>query len=110
MCNRCYRGVHIVRDVEAGEMVIIDHNGIKSIKFAENKNIAPCSFEHIYFARPDSTIDGINVYQARVEAGKLLTKQCKVEADIIIGVPISGVPAAIGYAEESGESLMLWTY
>ena len=95
-------GGHIVRDVEAGEMVIIDDNGIKSIKFAENKNIAPCSFEHIYFARPDSTIDGINVYQARVEAGKLLAKQCKVEADIVIGVPDSGVPAAIGYAEESG--------
>ena len=95
-------GGHIVRDVEAGEMVIIDDNGIKSIKFAENKNIAPCSFEHIYFARPDSTIDGINVYQARVEAGKLLAKQCKVDADIVIGVPDSGVPAAIGYAEESG--------
>ena len=95
-------GGHIVRDVEAGEMVIIDDNGIKSVKYAENRNIAPCSFEHIYFARPDSTIDGINVYQARVEAGKLLAKQCKVEADIVIGVPDSGVPAAIGYAEESG--------
>ena len=95
-------GGHIVRDVEAGEMVIIDDNGIKSVKYAENRNIAPCSFEHIYFARPDSTIDGINVYQARVEAGKLLAKQCKVDADIVIGVPDSGVPAAIGYAEESG--------
>lgn len=95
-------GGHIVRDVEAGEMVIIDDNGIKSVKYAENKNIAPCSFEHIYFARPDSTIDGINVYQARVEAGKLLARQCKVDADIVIGVPDSGVPAAIGYAEESG--------
>lgn len=95
-------GGRIVRDVEAGEMVIIDDNGIKSIKFAENKKLAPCSFEHIYFARPDSTIDGINVYQARVEAGKLLAKQCKVDADIVIGVPDSGVPAAIGYAEASG--------
>lgn len=95
-------GGQLVRDVEAGEMVIIDENGIKSVKYAENRNIAPCSFEHIYFARPDSTIDGINVYQARVEAGKLLAKQCKVDADIVIGVPDSGVPAAIGYAEESG--------
>ena len=95
-------GGHIVRDVEAGEMVIIDDNGIKSVKYAENRNIAPCSFEHIYFARPDSTIDGIDVYQARVEAGKLLAKQCKVDADIVIGVPDSGVPAAIGYAEQSG--------
>lgn len=95
-------GGHVVRDVEAGEMVIIDDNGIKSVKYAENRNIAPCSFEHIYFARPDSTIDGINVYEARVEAGRLLAKQMKVEADIVIGVPDSGIPAAIGYAEESG--------
>ena len=58
--------------------------------------------EHIYFARPDSIIDGINVYEARVKAGRLLAKQMKVEADIVIGVPDSGIPAAIGYAEESG--------
>ena len=83
-------------------MVIIDENGVESIKYSDNKKIAPCSFEHIYFARPDSTIDGINVYEARVEAGRLLAKQMKIEADIVIGVPDSGIPAAIGYAEESG--------
>ncbi|WP_300453002.1 amidophosphoribosyltransferase [Fusobacterium sp.] len=95
-------GGELIRDIEAGEMVIIDENGVESIKYSDNKKIAPCSFEHIYFARPDSTIDGINVYEARVEAGRLLAKQMKVEADIVIGVPDSGIPAAIGYAEESG--------
>ena len=95
-------GGELIRDIEAGEMVIIDENGVESIKYTDNKKIAPCSFEHIYFARPDSIIDGINVYKARVEAGRLLAKQKKVEADIVIGVPDSGIPAAIGYAEESG--------
>lgn len=95
-------GGELIRDIEAGEMVIIDENGVQSIKYADNKKLAPCSFEHIYFARPDSVIDGINVYEARVEAGKLLAKQKKIEADIVIGVPDSGIPAAIGYAEESG--------
>lgn len=95
-------GGEFIRDIDAGEMVIIDENGVESIKYADNKKIAPCSFEHIYFARPDSIIDGINVYEARVEAGRLLAKQKKVEADIVIGVPDSGIPAAIGYAEESG--------
>ena len=95
-------GADLVRDVEAGEMVIINEEGIRSIKYAEKTQNAPCSFEQIYFARPDSIVDGINVYNARVEAGKLLAKQMKVEADIVIGVPDSGVPAAVGYAEESG--------
>lgn len=94
-------GGHLIRDVEAGEMVIIDETGVKSIRYAENNKVAPCSFEHIYFARPDSIIDGINVYEARVKAGRLLAKQMKIEADIVIGVPDSGIPAAIGYAEES---------
>lgn len=95
-------GGEFIRDIGAGEMVIIDENGVESIKYSDNKKIAPCSFEHIYFARPDSIIDGINVYEARVEAGRLLAKQKKVEADIVIGVPDSGIPAAIGYAKESG--------
>lgn len=94
-------GGEFIRDIGAGEMVIIDENGVESIKYADNKKTAPCSFEHIYFARPDSVIDGINVYEARVEAGRLLARQKKVEADIVIGVPDSGIPAAIGYAEES---------
>lgn len=95
-------GGSLIRDVQPGEMVIIDENGVKSIKYSENNKKAPCSFEHIYFARPDSVIDGLNVYESRVEAGRLLARQMKIEADVVIGVPDSGIPAAIGYAEESG--------
>lgn len=95
-------GGTLIRDILPGEMVIIDENGVKSIKYSENNKKAPCSFEHIYFARPDSIIDGLNVYESRVEAGRLLAKQLKVEADVVIGVPDSGVPAAIGFAEASG--------
>lgn len=95
-------GGTLIRDVLPGEMVIIDENGVKSVKYSENNKKAPCSFEHIYFARPDSVIDGLNVYESRVEAGRLLAKQMKVEADIVIGVPDSGIPAAIGFAEASG--------
>lgn len=95
-------GGTLIRDILPGEMVIIDENGVKSIKYSENNKKAPCSFEHIYFARPDSIIDGLNVYESRVEAGRLLAKQMKVEADVVIGVPDSGVPAAIGFAEASG--------
>ena len=95
-------GGTFVRDIHAGETVIIDEDGVKSIKYSENNKKAPCSFEHIYFARPDSVIDGLNVYESRVEAGRLLARQMKVDADVVIGVPDSGIPAAIGYAEESG--------
>lgn len=95
-------GGTLIRDVLPGEMVIIDENGVKSIKYSENNKKAPCSFEHIYFARPDSVIDGLNVYESRVEAGRLLAKQMKVDADVVIGVPDSGIPAAIGFAEASG--------
>lgn len=95
-------GGNFVRDIQPGEMVIIDENGVKSVKYSENNKKAPCSFEHIYFARPDSVIDGLNVYESRVEAGRLLARQMKVDADVVIGVPDSGIPAAIGYAEESG--------
>lgn len=95
-------GGTLIRDVLPGEMVIIDENEVKSVKYSENNKKAPCSFEHIYFARPDSVIDGLNVYESRVEAGRLLAKQMKVEADVVIGVPDSGIPAAIGFAEASG--------
>lgn len=95
-------GGTFIRDIEAGEMVIIDKNGIKSIKYSENSAKMPCSFEHIYFARPDSVIDGVNVYEARVEAGKLLAKQNKIDADIVVGVQDSGTIAALGFSLESG--------
>ncbi|MBF1333400.1 MAG: amidophosphoribosyltransferase [Leptotrichia sp.] len=98
-----------IRDIDAGEMIIIDENGIESIKYLEllennrkNEGKASCAFEYVYFARPDSIIDGIDVYQVRHDAGRYLHEQHPVEADIVIGVPDSGIPAAIGYAEASG--------
>lgn len=95
-------GAEFVRDVNPGEIVIVDKDGLRSINFAEKTKCETCSFEYIYFARPDSTIDGINVYNARVRAGKMLFKEHPVEADIVVGVPDSGIPAAVGFAEASG--------
>lgn len=94
-------GATFVRDLEEGEMVIIDDDGLRSVRYTDNRRFSPCSFEYIYFARPDTIMDGIDVYSARVEAGRRLARQMKVEADVVIGVPDSGVPAAIGFAEES---------
>lgn len=94
-------GAQFVRDINPGEIVIIDENGVKSIQTkAEEKAI--CIFEYIYFARPDSVIDGLGVYGARHSAGRMLAKEQPVEADAVICVPDSGTPAAIGYALESG--------
>ncbi|MEK6726623.1 MAG: amidophosphoribosyltransferase [Deltaproteobacteria bacterium] len=91
-----------IRDVEPGEIVVIDNNGLTSHKpFAEVKP-SPCIFEFIYFARPDSNVFGRNVYEIRKKFGKQLAREHPVEADMVIPVPDSGVPAAIGYAEESG--------
>lgn len=95
-------GGEFVRDVEPGEIVIINEDGIKSVKssrFAQQKS---CIFEYVYFARPDSTIDGINVYQARYNSGVMLAKEAPVKADLVFSVPDSGTPAAIGYAQELG--------
>lgn len=95
-------GAEFVRDVEPGEIVVIDSDGLKSIKSNKwcKKNL--CMFETIYFARPDSKMDDINIYTARHAAGRMLANEAPVEADIVISVPDSGTPAAIGYAEESG--------
>ncbi|OBR95729.1 MULTISPECIES: amidophosphoribosyltransferase [Clostridium] len=95
-------GANFIRDVKPGEIVIINDDGIKSINFAEKTKCETCSFEYIYFARPDSTIDDINVYTSRVKAGRILYRENPVEADVVIGVPDSGIPAALGYSEESG--------
>ena len=95
-------GAELVRDVRPGEIVIIDKDGLKSISFAERIKPETCAFEYIYFARPDSIIDGINVYSARIAAGKQLFIESTVEADIVIGVPDSGIQAAMGYAKASG--------
>ncbi|MEK6263928.1 MAG: amidophosphoribosyltransferase [Clostridium sp.] len=95
-------GADFLRDVNPGEIVIIDKNGLTSINFAEKAKKATCAFEYIYFARPDSTIDGINVYSSRVSAGEQLFEESPVDADMVIGVPDSGMAAAIGYSKASG--------
>lgn len=95
-------GAELIRDVRPGEIVIIDENGLKSIDFSERAKHEICSFEYIYFARPDSIMDGINVYEARFKAGEILYKENPVEADVVIGVPDSGMAAAMGYAKASG--------
>jgi amidophosphoribosyltransferase len=91
-----------VREVEPGEMVRISRAGVESIRFAPEKPNQQCIFEHVYFARPDSIVFGRQVNQSREELGRLLAREYPVEADIVSPVPDSGVPAAIGYAAESG--------
>ncbi|MGG7177323.1 amidophosphoribosyltransferase [Clostridium paraputrificum] len=95
-------GAEFVRDVEPGEVVVIDENGIRSIRYSENAGCQTCAFEYIYFARPDSIIDGLDVQVTRVRAGEELFKEHKIEADLVAAVPDSGIPAAIGYARASG--------
>ena len=95
-------GAAFHREVEPGEMVVIDETGLRSVNVAEVKNRAFCSFEYIYFSRPDSHIEGNSIYHFRELSGKKLWEQCQIDADLIIGVPDSGVPAAIGYSNASG--------
>jgi amidophosphoribosyltransferase len=90
-----------IRDVEPGELVTIDQNGITSERFAEVQHAA-CVFEHVYFARPDSTLMGQNVYATRYRMGQRLAQEAPVTAELIMPVPDSGVPAAQGFAEGSG--------
>ena len=95
-------GAEFVRDICPGEILTITRDGIHSRQFEEGKKRAHCIFEYIYFARLDSVLDGVNVYDARIRGGRILAKHYPVEADLVAGVPDSGVPAAKGYAEESG--------
>lgn len=96
-----------VREIEPGEILVIDENGVESFKpFAEAKH-AYCVFEYIYFARPDSFLTGRNVYQVRKRLGKQLAIEHPAEADIVVAVPDSGVPSAMGFAEEAGLPLEL---
>ncbi len=91
-----------VREIEPGEVVVIDRTGINSHSPFKKVKPTPCIFEFIYFARPDSHIFGKNVYMVRKELGRQLAREHRIDADIIIPVPDSGVPAALGYAQESG--------
>lgn len=94
-------GAELIRDIEPGEIIIIENGEITSIKSEKWCKKSLCIFELIYFARPDSIIDGTSVYSARYEAGRILAKENPVEADLVISVPDSGTPAAIGYSYES---------
>jgi amidophosphoribosyltransferase len=94
-------GARFIRDVEPGELVMIDEEGIHSDRFAEVKPAA-CIFEHVYFARPDSTLMGQNVYATRYRMGVRLADESSVDADLVMPVPDSGVPAAQGFARGSG--------
>ena len=90
-----------LRDLEPGEIVVVTKEGLSSIKYAQEKK-RTCIFEYVYFARPDSAIDGISVQNARYRMGEVLARESSVEADVVIGVPDSGIGAALGYAKASG--------
>lgn len=91
-----------IRDVLPGEVVMINNEGIHSYIFNQNEKHARCIFEYIYFARPDTHIDGVSVYNSRIMAGRILAQTHSVDADVVVGVPDSGNAAALGYALESG--------
>ncbi len=101
-CALATIGAEFVRELQPGEVIAIDGDGPRTIGLHTAPQRALCLFEYIYFARPDSHIDGNTLHSARVEAGRVLAQESPVEADIVIPVPDSGVPAAIGYAQASG--------
>lgn len=95
-------GAEWIRDVKPGEVVIIDNSGIQYDTYTTDTQLAICSMEYIYFARPDSNIYGVNVHTVRKRMGAQLAREFKHEADIVVGVPNSSLSAAMGFAEESG--------
>ena len=95
-------GAEFIRDVQPGEVICVDDHGLRSNLYSKFSRHHMCAMEYIYFARPDSDIDGCNVHAYRKEAGRRLARECPVEADIVVGVPESSLSAAMGYAEESG--------
>ena len=96
-------GAKFERDLDPGEIVVVEQGDVRSIREnCVNASSHLCIFEYIYFARPDSVICGQSVHQARVEAGRILAREHPVEADVVVGVPDSGIDAAMGYAQQSG--------
>ncbi len=95
-------GGEVIRDIEPGEILVITEDAVYSNKDNCGQKTSMCIFEHVYLARPDSVIDGASVHRARLNAGKFLAIEHPVEADVVVGVPDSGIDAAIGYANESG--------
>ena len=99
-CGIAAMGGEFIRDIEPGEIVVINEDGVNSIKTTKYAQKKLCIFEHVYFARPDSNLDGVNVYQTRYNSGRLLAQEAPVKADLVFSVPDSGTPAALGYAAE----------
>ncbi len=95
-------GAKFVRDVEHGEMVVVSHDGVESVRPFPAARARPCAFEYVYFAMPDSVVNGRSVYEVRKRMGERLAKESGVAADVVVPVPDSGVPAALGYAQASG--------
>ncbi len=95
-------GATYLRDVEPGEIVTVDHHGLRSRMYSKYQRYAMCAMEYIYFSRPDSDLEGCNVHSFRKETGRLLFAEAPVEADIVVGVPDSSLSAAMGYSEASG--------
>lgn len=95
-------GAEYIRDLDAGEIVVVDENGIRSIRTHCGNKPHMCVFEYVYFARSDSVMEGMSVHEARKNAGRILAAEHPVDADVVIGVPDSGLDAALGYAEASG--------
>lgn len=93
-------GAEFIRDINAGEMIVIDENGVSTVHEKKGK-VSHCLFEFIYFARPDSQVDYRSIYTARIEIGRQLARESPVDGDIVIGAPDSGVVSAVGYAEQS---------
>ena len=98
-------GAEFVRDVVPGELIIIDDDGLRSEVFARASNQAMCMMEYVYFARPDSNINGINVHSARKRLGKKLAEEVNIEADVVTGVPDSSISAAIGLCGSNRDSI-----
>ncbi len=94
-------GARYLRDVEPGELIIVNEAGIRSFRPFAPAKPRPCIFEHVYFSRPDSIIEGTSVYEVRKEIGAELARESPVEADLVVPVPDSGVPAALGFSRES---------
>jgi amidophosphoribosyltransferase len=101
-CGLDIVGAEFVRDVEPGEIVVINDQGVRSIKPFGRTTSRFCVFEYIYFARPDSVVEGMPVYEARKRIGAVLARESHVPADVVVPVPDSGVPAAMGYSQQSG--------
>jgi amidophosphoribosyltransferase len=95
-------GARFVRDIEHGEMVVIDQDGVQSIRPFPARGARPCIFEYVYFARPDSVVNGKSVYDVRKRMGRRLAQETPADVDVVVPVPDSGVPAALGFAQEAG--------